>query len=176
MITHRTGATIVAALSVAVLLGLPAPAGAQSSSTFIIPFERSGPPDLDDFGNPIPNTGGLFNPCTLELVDVLGVSTIKVTQSLVGSTLKTNVSAVTKGTGTGQLTAIVYPFYETQQFLMKTVLGQVVESEFVDKLSMKGPQSIDNWIVRARFRIKLGPTGAVQIDLIRVNDGDQCKG
>lgn len=175
MVTKRTGARLIAAVSVAVLFGLPAPAAAQTS-TFVIPFDRTGPPDLDDLGNPIPNTGAMLNPCTLEFVDVLGVSTIKVTQGLTGSTLKTTVNTTTKGSGTGQLTGIVYPFNETQQFLVKNNLGQIVESEFVDKLSLKGPQSIDNWIVRARFRIKIGPSGAVQIDLVRINDGDQCKG
>jgi hypothetical protein len=175
MDTRRTGARIVAALSVAVLFGVPATAAAQSS-TFIVAFERVGPAALDDFGNPIPNTGALLNPCTTEFVDVLGVSTIKVSQSLAGTTLKTSVSVATKGSGTGWLTATVYPFNESQSFLLKSAFGSVVESEFVDKLAMKGPQSIDNWFVRARFRIKIGPTGAVQIDFVKVNDGDQCKG
>jgi hypothetical protein len=172
MVTKKTGARVLAALSVAVLFGLPAPAAAQTS-TFLVEFDRSGPPGIDANGNP---TGALFNPCTAELVDVHGFSTIKISQSLVANTLKTTVNTSTKGSGTGQLTLIVYPFSETQQFLLKSNLGQIVESEFVDKLSMRGPQSTDNWFVRARFRIKIGPSGAVQIELVRINDGDQCKG
>jgi hypothetical protein len=172
MFNSKVGA-VISAIAIAVLLGFPMTAAAQSS-TFVIPLDRSGPPGVDAAGNP---TGAFVNPCTFELVDVFGATTITTTQRL-GSNgiVTTNVGVVSKGTGTGQTSGVLYPFTESQSFLVKTILGDIVESDFFDKISMKGPGKIDNWMLRARFRIKIAPDGTVQVSLVRVNDGDQCKG
>ena len=188
MVRTKLGSLMLAAACCAAILAVPQIAAAQSS-TFIIPFSRTGAPGVDANGLP---TGAFVNPCTLEFVDVTGSSTITTTQSLKGSTLSTSVSVVTKGSGFGwldgdldPLTPVVYPgvitgssyvFNESQSFTIKSQLGTVVESDFFDKLFMKGAKSTDNWVVRARFRLKIGANGQVQIDLIRINDGDQCKG
>src|SRR4029453_5142563 len=72
-------------------LGIPAMAAAQSS-TFIVPFDRSGEPGTSTTtqihplnGEPISvvvDTGAFLNPCTAEFVDVRGNSTISTSQTL----------------------------------------------------------------------------------------------
>ena len=172
MIINRVGARVLGALCLAGL-AFPTTAAAQSS-TFIIEFDRTGPPGVDANGNP---TGAFNNPCTFELVDVTGASTITTNQRLGNNGIvTTSVGVVTKGTGIGQTSLLLYPFTESQSFSVKTVLGDIVESDFFDKIAMKGPGKTDNWMVRARFRIKIAPDGTVQVSLIRINDGDQCKG
>ena len=68
MVTLRLN-RIVVGLSVLVLLVVSGSAAAQSSSTFIVPFDRTGTPGVDPNGNA---TGAFDNPCTLEWVDVEG--------------------------------------------------------------------------------------------------------
>jgi len=93
----------------------------------------------------------LLDPCTSELVDVSGASTITIAETVDrnGQT-KTAVSVTTKGTGIGQVTANSYPFSENQNFTVKVaVIGEAFDSAFSDKLSLKGPGSTDNFVVRA---------------------------
>jgi hypothetical protein len=172
MIINKVGATLLGALCFAAL-AFPTAAAAQSS-TFVIPFDRTGAPGIDANGNP---TGAFINPCTAELVDVTGASTITTNQRLGNNgVLTTTVGVVTKGSGIGQISLMAYTFNESQSFSIKSILGDIVESDFFDKLFMKGAGKTDNWVVRARFRIKIGPDGTVQVSLVRINDGDQCKG
>ena len=190
MATSKIGITLLGVLFVALLLALPAAAAAQSS-TFLVPFDRSGLPDVDDAGVPVPGTGAFLNPCTSEFVDVFGATTISIAQSLDRKgNLKVTVSTVTKGTGQGwtgpdafgnQLfTGNNYAFAETQQFMVQTPpissTSEAFVSDFFDKIAMKGTRSIDNWIVRARFRIRVSADGTVLVNLVRLNDGDACKG
>jgi hypothetical protein len=179
MFNSKVGAVLCSVLAMAAL-AFPTVAAAQSS-TFVVVFDRSGAPGIDGAGNA---TGAFFNPCTGQYVDVFGSSTISTSQRLGNNgIITTNVSVSTKGTGTTSQYQIVpqtlfltYPFSESQSFLLKSELGEVVESDFFDKISMKGPGKTDNWMLRARFRIKIAPDGTVQVSLVRVNDGDQCKG
>ena len=175
------------------LLVLPGMAAAQSS-TFVIGFERIGPPGvtavcLPDPLNPggpcIPTTvdsGAFVNPCTLENVDVVGTSTVSTVQTLDKfGTIKVNVSVVTKGTGAGWITlgtytGSSYAFNDSQQFTFQLPeVGQEFSSDFSDKLAMKGAKSIDNWVIRAHFRIKVNAAGDTQVFMIKTN-ADSCKG
>jgi hypothetical protein len=187
MLNRKVGATILSAFAIALLLAFPAAATAQQSSTFVVAFERSGPPGLDENGNA---TGALVNPCTLENVNVFGSSAITISQSVDRfGNLKVSVGTVTKGTGEGWLPDDVgnpifstntYVFKDTQAITVKeppiSSTSQAFESDFFDKLSMKGTKSTDDWIMRARFRIKISADGTVQVNLIRVTDGDVCRG
>jgi hypothetical protein len=187
MLNRKVGATILSAFAIALLLAFPAAATAQQSSTFVVAFERSGPPGLDENGNA---TGALVNPCTLENVNVFGSSAITISQSVDRfGNLKVSVGTVTKGTGEGWLPDDVgnpifstntYVFKDTQAITVKeppiSSTSQAFESDFFDKLSMKGTKSTDDWIMRARFRIKISADGTVLVNLIRVTDGDVCKG
>jgi hypothetical protein len=165
MVTKRAALRLilVPVLIVAVLFGLSAPAKAveptttTTKETFIVPFEQT-----------------LFNPCTIELVDVIGVSTITVTTTLREVVETVTIKTLTNGSGTGQLTAFVYPFKERQTFLQKTNLGQIVESEFTDKLRMKAPNGFDTWVVRAVFKIKIALDGTITLNIARINS-DQCR-
>jgi len=185
---------IIVGLSALLLLGLPVLAAAQSS-TFIIPFERVGMPgtqvvtQIDPFtGEPMQvtvDTGAFVNPCTLEYVDVIGVSTIATLQTIDKfGTFKVNVSVNTKGTGQGwlivngvpTLTSSNYGFTDGQQITFRLpAAGQEFSSDFVDKLTMKGARKIDNWILRAHFRIKVNAAGEVQVFMTKMN-ADVCKG
>lgn len=180
-----------------VLLALPAMAAAQSS-TFVIEFTRAGTPGTATVTTTDPMTGlpttitvdtGAFdNPCTTEFVDVRGTTTISTVQSIDRfGTVKVTVSEITKGTGAGWvpgtlgydnriITGSSYAFNESQQFTFRLpTAGEEFSSDFSDKLAMKGAKSIDNWIIRAHFRIKVNADGTVQVLMIRTN-ADTCKG
>jgi len=177
-----------------ILLAMPAVVAAQSS-TFVIPFDRTGTPGTTTIstidpmtGQPITeivSTGAFVNPCTAENVDVRGTSTISTVQSIDKfGTVKVNVSEITKGTGSGwivlngvpTLTGSSYTFNESQNFTFRLpTAGDEFASDFSDKLAMKGAKSIDNWVIRANFRIKVNADGTVQVFMIKMN-ADTCKG
>lgn len=173
----KIGQASLGLLSMAMLLSASTPAAAQGPSTFIVPFERVGPPVFDPLTGL--QTGGAFiNPCTAENVDVTGSTTISIAQSLLGNgETSISVSAVTKGSGTGQQSLIGYAFSESQQFSVKAPLfaGQEFDSSFSDKFALKGAKSIDNWVIRAHFRLKIAADGTVQVSLVNLT-GDLCKG
>jgi hypothetical protein len=177
-----------------ILLALP-PAVAAQSSTFIVEYDRSGTPGTTTVSTTDPltglpttvvvDTGAFTNPCTSELVDVRGTTTISIVQSVDKfGQLKVNVSEVTKGSGAGWLvlngiqtfTGSTYAFNESQQFTFRLPsAGEAFSSDFADKLSMKGAKSIDNWVIRAHFRIKINADGTVQVFMIKMN-ADTSKG
>jgi hypothetical protein len=177
-----------------ILLAMPAVVAAQSS-TFVIPFDRTGTPGTTTIttidpmtGQPISEvvaTGAFVNPCTAENVDVRGSATISTAQSIDKfGTVKVNVSEIIKGTGAGWVvlnglptfTASSYTFNESQNFTFRLPsAGEEFASDFTDKLAMKGQKSIDNWVIRAQFRIKVNVDGTVQVFMIKMN-ADQCKG
>ena len=181
-------------LGALILLAMPAVVAAQSS-TFIIPFDRTGTPGTATVSTTDPmtglpttitvDTGAFINPCTAENVDVRGTSTISTVQTVDKlGTVKVNVSEVTKGTGAGwillngvpTLTGANYAFNESQQFTFRLpAVGEEFASDFADKIAMKGSKSIDNWVIRAHFRIKVNVDGTVQIFMIKTN-ADVCKG
>jgi hypothetical protein len=185
---------IIVALFTFMLLGLPLLAAAQSS-TFVVPFERVGTPgtqvvtQIDPLTGEatqiIVDTGAFVNPCTLEFVDVTGVSTIATLQTIDRfGDLKVTVSVNTKGTGQGWVllngvptpTSSTYGFTEGQQITFRLPsIGEEFSSDFADKLTMKGAKRIDNWVLRAHFRIKVNAAGEVQVFMIKMN-ADICKG
>ena len=176
-------------------LVIPAMAAAQSS-TFIVPFDRSGEQGtrlvtqidpLTGLTTTISvDTGAFLNPCTAEFVNVLGNSTISTSQSVdkFGVT-KINVSVVTKGSGAGWVgsslaptfTGATYIFNESQQFSVRqpSAGSQEFLSDFADKITMRGAKSIDNWTIRANFRLRVDSLGTVKVELIKLS-GDICKG
>jgi hypothetical protein len=163
MVSRKIGRLAVAALATAALLGGPRPAAAQSS-TFII--------DIVD---------QLFtNPCTNETVLVNGRTTVTVTQTLFNTKgeIKTAVSAVSKGTGVGQTFGFTYVYSENQNatFIVPLLAaGEIFESTFSDKFALKGDRSIDDWIIRAFFKIKVDAKGTILVSLDKMT-GDICKG
>jgi hypothetical protein len=188
---------IVFVVGALVLLVLPSIAAAQSSSTFVVPFDRTGDPGTEVLLQPDPlnplnmievpvDFGAFVNPCTLENVDVAGASTITQLQTVDKfGTVKVKVSVATKGTGRGWVgdtyagatfTESTYAFSENQQFTFQLPsIGSEFSSDFTDKLSMRGAKSIDNWTVRATFRIKVDSAGTVKIEVMKLS-GDICKG
>lgn len=179
-----------------VLLALPAIAAAQSS-TFIVDFNRTGTPGTATVvttdpltGQPTTitvDTGAFHNPCTGENVDVRGTSTISTNQTIDRfGTVKVVVSEVTKGRGAGWIpdvlgapifTGSTYTFTESQQLTFRLpAAGEEFASDFADKIAMKGAKSIDNWIVRAHFRVKVNADGTVQVFLIKTTADPTCKG
>jgi hypothetical protein len=184
----------IVALSALALLAIPGNAAAQSS-TFIEEFIRVGTPGTKTVETIDPltlepttivvDTGAFVNPCTSEFVDVRGSSTISTLQTIDKfGTVKVNVSVVTKGTGSGWVasptgplfTTSSYAFSDSQQFSFRLpVAGEEFSSDFSDKLALKGAKSIDNWIIRAHFRIKVNADGTTQVLLIKMN-ADACKG
>ena len=191
MVRTKINSLLVAAACCSAILAVPQIASAQI--TIPVPFNRTGLPGVDPNGNP---TGAFDNPCTNEFVDVTGTAVFSTNQALKGSTLTTTVNVVTKGTGAGWVDAeplldglqytssatgltlfsgATYVFSETQNFTIKQQAGTTTDSEFVDKLAMKGAGNIDNWVIRARFRIKIGPDGNVQVSITKMNEG-VCKG
>ena len=178
-----------------ILLAMPAMAAAQSS-TFVIPFDRTGTPGTATVSTTDPmtglpttmvvDTGAFSNPCTAENVDVRGTSTISTVQTIDKfGTVKVTVSEVTKGTGSGwillngvaSLTGASYTFNESQQFTFRLPMaGEEFSSDFADKIAMKGAKSIDNWVVRAHFRIKVNSTGVVQVFMLKTTADPTCKG
>lgn len=186
MFTKRIARTFLGVLSVALLVASSSSVSAQQSSTFVISFDRTGPPDLEN-GVPVPNTGAFQNPCTGEFVDATGTSTITVSQTIdKNGDVKTTVSEVTKGTGFGWTTGLggeqlfsgsSYVFSDSQQFrLIIPSMGTAFDSTFSDKFALKGQKSIDNWIIRAYFRVKVSATGQILVEQTRVTEGDVCKG
>ena len=177
MVTRHVGRIIPVLLFVAAFLAVPGAAYAQTT-TLIVPFERLGAPELDDLGNPVPGTGGMANPCTGELVDVVGSSTITTSQKLANNgDIVTSVTVLTKGTGTGQVSLVLYPFRESQSFSVRrpSAGGPAIDSTFNDKLAMRGPGAVDNWVVRATMRLRIDAAGNVLIDTVKLNEGI-CKG
>jgi len=74
------------------------------------------------------------------------------------------------------LTGSSYTFNESQNFTFRLpTAGDEFASDFSDKLAMKGAKSIDNWVIRANFRIKVNADGTVQVFMIKMN-ADNCKG
>ncbi len=195
MLTSHNHRTIFAFCAIA-LLALPAVVAAQSS-TFVIPFDRTGDPrtEIQLLPDPLdPGTlievpvdlGAFVNPCTIENVDVTGSSTISTLQTVDSKgNVKVNVSVRTKGTGRGwtganYLSAVfsgaTYNFDDNQQFSFRLpAVGQEFSSDFADKLAMRGAGSIDNWTIRAHFRIKVNAAGEVQVLMIKTTP-DICKG
>lgn len=150
---------------------------ALAPTTVVVPFERSGPQVLDANGLPI--AGGFFNPCTSELVDVTGSSTITLTDVLLNNgERRTTIDVDTTGTGVGQLSQVIYPFREDQSFNVKRPIsgGLAFESVFTDKIRMRGPGNIDDWTLRATFRIKVNDLGEVLVNVVRISDQDGCTG
>jgi len=179
-----------------VLLALPAMAAAQSS-TFIVDFNRTGTPGTATVtitdpltGQPttmIIDTGAFANPCTGEFVDVRGTSTITTNRTIDRlGTVKIVVSEVTKGRGAGWVpdalgapivTGSTYTFTESQQLTFRLpAAGEEFASDFADKIAMKGAKSIDNWVVRAHFRVKVNADGTVQVFLVKTTADPTCKG
>ena len=178
-------------------LVLLATTASAQSSTFVIPFDRTGNPGTTVILEPDPlnpsqlievpvDTGAFLNPCTLENVDVTGASTISTVQTVdKWGTVKVNVSVRTKGTGSGWtgadyasaiFTGSTYAFDDNQQFSFKLPsVGQEFSSDFSDKLAMRGSKSIDNWTIRAHFRIRVTAAGEVQVLMIKTSP-DICKG
>jgi hypothetical protein len=159
MTAFKLTRTVGGLLLLGAILAVPSIAAAANSS-FIIPFKLT-----------------LLDPCTNELVDVTGASTVTIAETVdrTGQT-KTAVSVTTKGTGVGQVTLNSYPFSENQNFTVKAaVIGEAFDSAFSDKLSLKGPGSVDNFVVRAFFRIKIDALGNIQV-LIENMNSDVCKG
>lgn len=179
MVRISTRRIVTAVVCLGVFALLPATPQAQRSSTFVIEFERTGPPEINPDGTIKPNTGGLLNPCTQELVDVTGSSTITIVDGVYpNGDRKISVSVSTKGVGIGQLSGALYPFRESQSFNVRSAPSPslLFESTFSDKLAMKGLRSVDNWIMRAFFRIRIDEAGNIITDLQRITDGDLCRG
>lgn len=194
MTTNTPPRVVFAFLCLAVLLAWPTGLAAQSS--FPIPLDRTGTPgtttatSLDPMsGDPTTitvDTGAFVNPCTLENVDVTGGSTISTTQSVDRfGTIKVTVSVVSKGTGFGWVpatdgsqspTGSTYTFSDSQHFTFRIFVGEEFSSDFSDKFALKGARSIDNWIIRAHFRIKINALGEPQVFLIKTTADPTCKG
>ena len=196
--TKFVGRTLVGVCVTGLLLAIPAPSQAQSSSTFVVAFDRTGDPGTEIVLEPDPlnpgntialavSTGAFMNPCTLENVDVTGSSTISTVQTVDKfGTVKVNVSVRTKGTGSGWVgadyaravfTGSSYAFDDNQQFSFRLpAVGQEFTSDFSDKLSMRGAKSVDNWTVRAHFRIKVDAAGETQVLLMKTSEDPNCKG
>ena len=176
MVKTKIGRIILGVLCVAALLAIPSAAAAQAS-TFVIDFERIGEPELDVFGVPVPNTGAFWNPCTTEAVNVIGSTTITIWQTVTrDGDLRIDIGAVTKGTGTAPVSAASYSFAESQQFTLRIpALGTAFDSTFSDKLWMNGARAIDNWSIRATFRVKVSTTGQILVTRQSMT-GDVCRG
>ena len=78
---------------------------------------------------------------------------------------------------TPTFTGATYIFNESQQFSVRQPAagGQEFLSDFADKITMKGAKSIDNWTIRANFRLRVDSLGTVKVELIKLS-GDICKG
>ena len=179
-----------------VLLALPGMAAAQSS-TFIVELNRTATPGTATVSSIDPmtgvvttvivDTGAFINPCTRENVDVRATSTISIGQTTdrVG-TVRVVVSEVTKGTGASWVrdalgapvfTGSTYTFTESQQLTFRLLApSQEFGADFADKIVMKGAKRIDNWVVRAHFRIKVNADGTVQAFMIKSTADSACMG
>jgi hypothetical protein len=177
MVSFKIGRIIVAALAVAACFIAPVAAQKAGSITSVLVIDRSGPPQLDEFGNVIPNTGALTNPCTFEKVNLTGSMTITTLQTLDNQgNIKTDVGVVSKGIGSGVTTGNLYPFNENQNFSIKLDPGSLeFFSTFTDRLSLKGPKSADNWVARAVAKLAVLADGTVKTEMTRITS-DNCKG
>jgi hypothetical protein len=178
MTTKTFGRTVLGACAAAVLLAIPMAVSAQAPSVFIVAFERVGPQQIDeDTGLIDPNTGAFDNPCTGELVDVTGSTTISISDTLTQQgDRRVSIATTTKGTGIGQTSFTRYAFSENQQFSVRTPLaGMDFESTFSDRFALKGTKSFDNWVIKATYRLKISASGAILVDVVRLT-GTQCKG
>jgi hypothetical protein len=168
----------------ALLVGAPF-ATAQQGSTFIVPLDRTGNPGVDALGNP---TGAFENPCTLEKVDVTGSSTVSIVQQPANQKgeIKTSVGVSSKGSGTGWVgdlwpglpTGHTYVFSENQSFVTTVPIlaaGEIFESTFSDKFLMKGAGNLDNWVIRAFFKLRIDSAGRIQVSIARATS-DVCHG
>ena len=151
-------AFLVGVILLAVLLALPASAAAQS--TFVVPFDAT-----------------FLNPCTAEEVVVNGATTISISDTVTPQgDRRISVGEVTKGKGFGVPSGTEYTFSDNQQFTVKApMLGEEFDSSFSDKFALKGAKSVDNWVLRAYFRLKISALGEVQVVIERLN-ADMCKG
>ena len=151
-------AFLVGVILLAVLLALPTAAAAQS--TFVVPFEAT-----------------FANPCTAEDVVVNGATTISISDTVTPQgDRRISVSEVTRGTGFGQTFGTEYTFSDNQQFTVKApMLGEEFDSSFSDKFALKGAKAVDNWVLRAYFRLKISALGEIQVVIERLN-ADTCKG
>jgi hypothetical protein len=180
------------------VLALPATASAQTS-TFSIPFSRTGTPGtvlvpvLDPItgfqltdpttGQPVyevQQTGAFVDPCTKENVDVIGSTTLTITVSVNGSgQMKVSVGETTKGAGRGQTSGTIYSFSDSQQFSTQYSVGSdptsITAVTFGDKLFLRGAKSTDNWTIRTAFKIQINASGAVTSTKETLT-GDVCKG
>ena len=192
--TKLVGRTLVGVCVTGLLVAIPAPSEAQSN-TFVVGFDRTGTPGttiinvLDpltgELTPTVVDTGAFVNPCTFENVDVIGSTTITSLQTVdKWGTVKVNVGVSTKGTGTGWIlvngtpvfTGSAYTYTDNQQFTFRLPsTGEEFSSDFTDRLSMRGAKSVDNWTVRAHFKIRISAAGEVQVFLIKMT-GDTCKG
>lgn len=181
---------IVFGICALMLLVLPGMAAAQSASTFVVPFDRTGAPGVDALANP---TGAFDNPCTGEWVDVTGSSTVTINQTAKDAKgeFKITVSVTSRGTGAGWtstatppdytqaiVTGSTYAFMENQSFRATVPIlltTEYFDSAFSDKFSLKGQGPTDNWVIRAYFRVKISGTGTIQVSIERMT-GDLCKG
>jgi hypothetical protein len=162
---------------VAVCLAVTVAAQTTSSLPLIEPIEL----DSYDASTPtvykVPFSATFLNPCTLEDVAVDGASTITLSDSVTPQgDRRIAVSVATKGTGIGLLSGVSYSFMENQQFIVRApLLGEEFDSVFQDKFQLRGAKSIDNWVVRAHFRLKIDAGGNVLVQIERLNT-DGCKG
>jgi hypothetical protein len=181
----------------AALFALPATAAAQAS-TFVLSFDRTGTPGaelkpvldpitglplLDPSGQPVmlvTQTGAFVNPCTGENVDVIGSTTLTIFTNITGSgSMKISVGEVTKGNGLGQMSGFTYSFSDSQQFNSQFAVSSdpttLTETTFSDKLFLRGAKSVDNWTIRATFKVQVNGNGVVT-SVTENLTGDVCKG
>lgn len=177
MVSSKVGRFIVAGLALSVAFVAPLGAQKTGSLTTVVTIDRSGPPEIGADGNPVPGTGAIFNPCTGENVNISGTMTTTSSQYMDNQGfIRTNVSVLSKGTGTGVVTGTLYPFSETQNFNVKSDPTSFdFVSTFTDKIGLRGPKSTDNWVVRATMKITVLPDGTVKNELTSVTS-DVCKG
>lgn len=162
-------------LGIIIAVGLTAASNitqALAPTVVVVPFERSGPQVLDANGLPI--AGAMFNPCTGELVDVSGSTAITVTEALLTNAVRRRTFDIeTTGSGAGRSSGGLYPISEDQAF---DVIGSLTESAFTDKIHMTGAGNVDDWTLRATFRLRLNDLGGVDATLIKFGDEDGCSG
>jgi len=177
MASSKIGPITIAALAVAALFTAPLAAQKTGTLTTVTTVDRSGPAELDASGNPVPGTGAVLNPCTGEKVNILGTMTTTSSQYMDNQGfIRTDVSVVSKGTGTGVSFGTLYPFNESQAFNVKSDPTSFdFVSTFSDKIGLRGPKALDNWVVRATMKITILPDGTVKNELVRVTS-DVCKG
>lgn len=151
--------------------------GLAQQTTATITVDRTGPQLFDPAtGGPV--GGAVFNPCTGELVDLTGTSTITVADINDGVVLTTTVSVGSSFRGTGQMSRTAYRSDDSQPFNVRrsTAAGSALEATFTDRIKMTGPESYDQWQLRATFRLKIDQYGKASVALVRFGDEDGCTG